>query len=138
MRQFGCAKQGSQKSQRSEIFGKRRSRVRMRALPRRSNAREQPTAPTKKRGFRTRNLIIEKVLRQKCHFATRKRLLNTYSKCDFETRSLSIEKVLRQKCHFATRNLIIGKEIPYVVLSEAAGFLPVILSVAKRSRRISI
>ena len=78
----------------------------MRALPRRSNAREQPTAPTKKRGFRTRNLIIE--------------------------------KVLRQKCHFATRNLIIGKEIPYVVLSEAAGFLPVILSVAKRSRRISI
>ena len=28
-------------------------------------------ALTEKRGFRTRNLIIEKVLRQKCHFATR-------------------------------------------------------------------
>ena len=33
MRQIGCAKQGSQKSQRSEIFGKRRSGARMRALP---------------------------------------------------------------------------------------------------------
>ena len=39
--------QGSRKSQRSEIFGKRRSGARTRAPPCRGGAREQPTATTR-------------------------------------------------------------------------------------------
>ena len=41
------------------------------------------------------------------------------------------------KCDFETRNLIIEKVLYCVTLSGTAGFLPVILSGAKRGRRIS-
>ena len=63
----GFRQQGSRKSQRSEIFGKRRSGVRMRALPpsgrcERAADCSDEGALTEKRGFRTRDLIIEKGL----------------------------------------------------------------------------
>ena len=57
--------QGSRKSQRSEIFGKRRSGARIRTLPLCGNARgaadcSDEGALFQRRGFGTRNLIKEK------------------------------------------------------------------------------
>ena len=64
LRAEGFRQQGSRKSQRSEIFGKRRSGARMRALPsgrcERAADCSDEGALFQRRGFGTRNLIKEK------------------------------------------------------------------------------
>src|SRR5699024_9794613 len=59
LRQIGGAKQGSRKSQRSEIFGKRSTGSAHASFAPWGKVRTQPTAPTKKRGFRTRRKLLK-------------------------------------------------------------------------------